>query len=200
MWYTTQRLVRFKIYVSVHMLENVNVGEIWGLYTLDYNQVICAQQKLSWAKVAHSLKCLKQSNQLYSIKKQTNNKQTGCSKKWHLQDNSTHHSSISSDTSVKITVWPRCCNNTSEKSTEGAWRCKCLAADTEVPQCTLTLSTKNIVGALKWMTVDEAIWNGSFSSLYMLPTGWLALGFSENLPWNAQIPWALLTASPFYSF
>jgi hypothetical protein len=36
----------FKIYVSVHMLENVNVGEIWGLYTLDYSQVICAQQKL----------------------------------------------------------------------------------------------------------------------------------------------------------
>jgi hypothetical protein len=52
------------------MREKVNVGEIWGLYTLDYNQVICAQQKLIWAKVAHSLKCLKQSNQLYSINKQ----------------------------------------------------------------------------------------------------------------------------------
>jgi len=24
----------FKIYVSVHMLENVNVGEIWGLYII----------------------------------------------------------------------------------------------------------------------------------------------------------------------
>jgi hypothetical protein len=43
--YVMQRLVMFKIYFSVHKLENVNVGEIWGLYTLDHNQVICAQQQ-----------------------------------------------------------------------------------------------------------------------------------------------------------
>jgi len=27
----------FKIYVSVHMLENANVGEIWGLYIIAQN-------------------------------------------------------------------------------------------------------------------------------------------------------------------
>jgi hypothetical protein len=66
----------FKICVSVLMLENVNVGEIWGLYSLDYSQVNCAQKNWSETKLPTASSALNRVTSSIALKNKQTNKQS----------------------------------------------------------------------------------------------------------------------------